>query len=384
MKKIYWTAYKSHPFLMTLLSLVSLICLLIVEYNKEVVNGADYDLKLYTVAVTQKAFDAIKKQRVSLGYTINSKNDPANTGLIGKKDSSITSDKGVLSSKQISLNPNIAALLVTYLRDLNIKKGDTVAVGMTGSFPALDIITLSVLQTMEINAIVIVNLSSSQWGANLPGFTIADMVNNLNTQGIIKTKILAGSIGAGKDLGTTLDASGREVIQATLKRYKIPLIKEKTVKKSIKRRMDLYYKAAGDNYIKAYINIGGGVASIGKHYVSNALSKQQKEAIHNKSLHAGINKQLPIALANSNSVAVKFLKEGVPVINLKNINSIALKYNLKPWRDWMPTGVGPLYQHEKYNFWYAFISLFIIIGACFLEMRIQLRQKKHDAEEHIL
>jgi poly-gamma-glutamate system protein len=384
MKKMYWKAYSFRPAIMSLMAVVALLCLLFVETHKELVPQGNYDTKLKAALLSHKAFDTVKKRRLQLGLKIDKRFDPAETGLIGKKETSITSDHGVLRSKQISVDPNLAALIVQWLVDLKLKEGDVVAVGMTGSFPALDISTLAALNVMKIKPLIIVSGTASQWGANLPQYSWLDMFHTLNSKNVFTSKPLAASIGASKDLGKNLDTNGLNTILSTIKKYDIPLIREPTVSDSIDKRLKMYADAADGEEIKAYINIGGGIASIGRHFVKESLSKDQKELILSSRLKTGINSSMPVALANSNSVAIRYLKQGIPVINIKEVFKIAQDYNLQPWRAWMGIGVGTLFFHEKYNIFYAFISLLIIILACWWEMQLQLKQKKQEAAEQLV
>lgn len=381
MKKMYWTNYNVHPYLMVSLAVISLLMLYVVESYVAFVPSKNYRVKLDATLKSKQAFAAIKKARKEKKIAIDKKADPAETGLIGVRNSIITSDKGVLKSKQISTNPNLAALMVEWLSDLKLKKGDVVAIGMTGSFPALDISTLSAIDAMQLKPLVIVSATASQYGANIPGFSLLDMLNTLNQDNILPYKPIAASIGAAKDLGKGLQPEGVKIITHTIKKYGIPLIKEPLVSKSINKRLELYQEAAGDKPIKAYINIGGGVASIGKHFIERKLTSEQKEELLKHSLKTGPNLNIPVALANTNSVAVRFLKLGVPVINVKNVNLIAAQYGLKPWRSGMKIGVGPLFYIKRYNIWLAIGSLFIILLVCWLQVNIQTIQKREQAGE---
>ncbi len=381
MKKMYWTAYNFHPYLMSLLCVASLLCLFVVEKNKKRVPQPHYSLKLEAANKAQAAFDEIKKYRHLLGIRINKKHDIAESGLIGVKSSPITSDHGVLRSKQISLNPNLAALIIQWFKDLKLKEGDVVAVGMTGSFPALDISTLAAIDAMKLKPLIIVSATASEWGANIPRFSWLDMMMRLHKRKIFPYTPLAASIGASQDQGKNLESKGLNIILNTIKRHKIPLIREPLVSLSIDKRLELYEKSAEGKHIKAYINIGGGIASIGRHFAKPNLTKEQKELILSNHLDSGINQSMPVTLANSNSVAIRYLKLGVPVVNIKDISHIAKEYDLQPWHSYMLIGVGPLFFHLQYNIWLAVISLLIIVAACWLEKKAQLKQKQAEADE---
>ncbi len=376
MKKIYWTAYNIHPFLMILLSIVSILCLYVVEHNKELVKVKDFSVKIEAAEMANKAFKAIYKYRLNKGYSIDRKYDKSGTGLVGKKNTIITSDKGVLRSKQIAANPNLAALVVDWLLDLKLQEGDTVAIGMTGSFPGVDISTLAAVNALKLKPLLIVSASASQWGANIPGLSILDMLAVLKTQKILTYPVLAASVGGGKDLGTSLDPKGAATLRETIQKYQIPLIGEPKVSLSIDKRLNLYKQAAKGEKIKAYINIGGGVASIGKHFSQTNLSNEQKVEILKHSLKTGPNTELPVQLAHTNSVSVRYLKQGIPVINAKDISVVAARYSLKPWLENGPIGTGKLFYTQQYKIWLAIISLAIILAICWVLVRVQLAQKK--------
>jgi len=49
-------------------------------------------------------------------------NDPNRSGLIGEKYSLITTDRGDLTAKLTTLNPNISAIIVDFFQKANLKK----------------------------------------------------------------------------------------------------------------------------------------------------------------------------------------------------------------------------------------------------------------------
>lgn len=384
MKKMYWTAYNVHPYLMAALCIISLLCMYIVEHNKSKVPVKHHDLKLAATLKSVEAFEALKKARKQKGLSVDLRFDPSNSGLIGMKQTPITSDHGVLRSKQISLNPNLAALFVEWLEDLKLKPGEVVAIGMTGSFPALDVSILSAVHAMKLKPLIIVSATASQWGANIPYFSWLDMYNALYQDKIFPYEVVAASIGASKDKGNNLSSKGLNIVLNTIKKYDIPLIHEARVSESINKRLAIYKQYADGKPIKAYINIGGGVASIGKHFAHKTITAEQKREIFKHNLKTGPNLTLPVWLANTDSVAIRFLKHGIPVINMRNVNAVADRYNLHPWNPTMGIGRGPLFFTQRYNLWLALISLIIIFVMCWTQVRIQLTQKHVQAGEQNL
>ena len=74
---------------------------------------------------------------------------------------SVTSLPGKLANKQMTVNPNFAAAIVQMRKDAGVEKGDFVAVGVSGSFPAFNVCTYTALETLRARPIVIGSGASS-------------------------------------------------------------------------------------------------------------------------------------------------------------------------------------------------------------------------------
>src|SRR5690606_29481438 len=116
--------------------------------------------------LARDAMEAIKAEKIRRGHRVDPKVDPAETGMIGESLTPVTSNTGVLSAKQMSTNPNFAAVILHLLDEAGVKENDVVAVGLSGSFPALNISALAALKTLGAKPIIIASSSSSEWGAN--------------------------------------------------------------------------------------------------------------------------------------------------------------------------------------------------------------------------
>ena len=106
---------------------------------------------------------------------------------------------------------------------------------------------------------------------------------------------------------------------------------------SVRERMAIYRKAAGDQPIKAYINIGGATLSVGR-----SLGK--------KLYPPGLNLEASPAALNINCVMTQFMKQHVPVIHLVQIYELAKQHGLpiKP-QTAQSIGSGQLYIHRSYK-----------------------------------
>ena len=140
------------------LSILSLLAFIVVENNKVDVKQDWYKEKLEAAKLSQKAAQYIKNYRLVNGVFIDAINDPNQTALIGQEYTLITTDRGNIESKLTSTNPNFEAVIVQLLKDAGVRKGDNVAVAMTGSFPALNISIIAAIETLGANPIIITKL----------------------------------------------------------------------------------------------------------------------------------------------------------------------------------------------------------------------------------
>lgn len=320
---------------------VALLCLLgffIVENNMIMRKDKWYNEKLEASKLSRHAGQIIKDFYFGDVEYINNLNDPNETGLIGHEYSPITSERGSFSAKSTSTNPNFAALIVEFLKELDLKEGDHVAVGLTGSFPALNISVCSAIQTLKLKPIIICSVASSSWGANDPDFTWLDMAKVLSDSGVFKFNSVAASIGASMDIGRGLSIEGVDMIKEAIKRNNTKFIYSKSIQDDIARRMQIYDSCSGKVPVKAYINVGGGVASIGSSTNGNFLNQ-------------GVNKKISLdVFKDKKGVIYEMSKRGIPVIHISDIKFLAAKYNLPERPIPMPLpGNGQLFESKKYN-----------------------------------
>ncbi|APD50362.1 poly-gamma-glutamate system protein [Francisella hispaniensis] len=385
MKTMYWHRKFISRYIIVFLSAFMIISLYIVEKNL-VVETKGYTQKLQAAELTDDAFEFTQRFFMSKGYLCKTMGDVSCTGLIGLSMTEITTDSGDLYAKRSSVNPNMAAIFVEWLSELDLKEGDTVAVQATGSYPALDIAMLAAIKTLKLKPLIIFSAGASQFGANRPGFTWPDIYHNLVEKGLFDYDILGITLGGSHDNGYGMTPGAILKLNDAIKRngYKVINIPyTHATNTSIATRMKMYKEAAGtDNKIKAYINVGGNMASIGlkqpqikssdidsinenkKSKKSTTSSSDDESIIKLPSFPTGVTKSLPPEYKTVNSVAVDFLKEGVPVINVRDINSSIIKkygmvYNPSTVT---PPGHGAVFAQKKYNTILAAILLVIDIG----------------------
>ncbi|MBM4372681.1 MAG: poly-gamma-glutamate system protein, partial [Deltaproteobacteria bacterium] len=162
MKRIYWRPKKISRTVLGVLAVLALAGLGAVEIYKLETRQPRYAEKMRAAKYAQAAFDTIKAERLNRGHILDSASDPLSTGLIGLPMSEVTSNSGHLGAKRTSINPNFAAVVVHLLDRAGVEPGDHVAVGLSGSFPALNIAVLAALEALEVQPVIISSASASQ------------------------------------------------------------------------------------------------------------------------------------------------------------------------------------------------------------------------------
>lgn len=331
--------------ILSILGVMAITFFLIIENTKQEMETEWFDEKLEASKLAQTAHRFIKDSRFKNAEFADNINDPNETGLIGQEFTLISTGRGSLSIKASTVNPNFAGMVVQLLKDAGVEKGDNVAVCATGSFPALNISTIAALQTLEINPILISSVTASTWGATDPDFTWVDMENSLYKKGIFKSRSIAASIGGNQDIGRALSENGRELARLAILRNNLPFLGEDSLDANIQSRVSRFQESSLSKPIKLFINIGGGVASLG--------SKRNGLA-----MKAGLNEDIKLMdFPDKRGVMFNMAQMKVPVIHLLHLSSLMNKYKLPYEPIPIPEiGEGPLYKTLKYNL--------LIVGAC--------------------
>ncbi len=341
MKKVYWRPKTVSRAALLLVAGMALAGLTAVEKFQIRTQQSYYQEKLAAAQLASEAMDFLKAQRLQNGPPIDPVSDPTESGLIGLAMTPVTSDPGVLSSKQTSVNPNFAAVIVEMLKQALVRKGDTVAVGSSGSFPALNVCVYSALQTLELKPVIISSAAASQWGANLPDFLWLDMERLLHESHKFEFRSVAASVGGVEDRALGMSEDGRQLLKAGIERNGLEMINPKTFAESITRRMAIYHQQAKASPIKAYINVGGGTISVGTR-------------VGKRMFDPGLNLHAPPSAKMIESVMNSFANEGVPVIHLVQIEHLAAHYGLPVQPTTMPpVGEGKVFFRAEYNLWLA-------------------------------
>jgi len=252
--------------------------------------------------------------------------DPWQTGLIGPEWSEITTTVGHPEAKRTTLNPAWAQLMVKLMREAGVKGGDTIALGCSGSFPALMIAALSAARAMQLHTRTIVSVGSSSFGASNPQFTILDIYAILYEEGLVTEPLAGCSPGGDEDLGSGFDPAVRDELINRLNDSGIRVILEPHLPDNVQKRMKIY---EGDRpgSVKLFVSTGGSLPNLG----SSAMALTLRPGLIRKA-------RMPDPLQRG--MTHTFIDREVPVIHLLNIRQLASRYDI-PWDPVTRPGMAP-------------------------------------------
>lgn len=282
--------------------------------------------------VMSDAMEAIKECRETKKPAIDPSTDVNSTGVIGLKFSSITTSLGSLEAKRTSTNPNFAGAVVFLLKRAGVSSGDTIAVGASGSFPALILAVLSAAKSMNLKPLILISLGASQWGANHPEFHWLHMQACLHQNGILDFDPIAISMGGSRDTGGDISEEGRFILNRDMQAAGYPIISENGLKANVESKMQLYFQKASGKKIKAFVNIGGSWSNLGT----------DSEILR---LRPGLEKITRFPPEEKRGVIYAMAASDIPVVHLLYIRGFVQRYGL-PW-DPVPLprpGEGMIYQ----------------------------------------
>ena len=242
--------------------------------------------------------------------------------------------------------------MVKYFKEANLKKGDVIAIGASGSFPALIVAALSAARVLELEPLLIYSVGSSEYGANIPEFTFVQMLDSLNEKNIIPYKLLAISMGGYLDQGEGMFYSDSQyTIKKIIQASDALVIDIDSIEENILQRMQLYRAASNEKPIKAFINIGGTTPNYGN--TNASITYPNGLVIDGPKIPGHPERGLIFEYQNL----------GIPIIHLLNIRDLAVKNGLPIDPIPLPEiGEGGVYWRISYNKY----IIILVIGIEFL------------------
>lgn len=302
-----------------------------------------YDEMIVAANKMEEWSKEIKNERVRRNIPIDKSIDINETGLMGEEWSGISTTLGSEEAKRSSTNPDFAALIVKKLKELNLKSGDIIAVNMSSSFPALNLATIAALDTLNLKGIIVNSVGSSNYGANIEDFNYLDMERYLLSKNLIKNHTIAYSLGGINDIGQEFEDTTIQKIKS--KNEDLKFFFDPDFYNNLDQRYE-FYKSFGE--IKAFINVGGNLLSLGK---------KNAEIITNSNVI--LDKQNGV----KDGLVGKFMNDDIPVLYLLNIKGISLNNGI-PF-DPVPLpkiGSSPLYYVHLSSIYYNILIVILFIA----------------------
>ena len=351
---MFWQYSRIPRWVLIVTAVIGLVLTVLIELTLSEIKRPYFDEKLAASNKMLEAENAIREFRQGENILIDEVSDINQTGCIGEEFTLLTTDQGDLEAKLTATNPNFAAIVIKLLKEAGVQKDDYVAVAWTGSFPGANIATVAAIDVIGAKPVIITSIGSSMWGANIPDLTWLDMEKIINDAQILSYRSVAASIGGRGDRGGNISPAGRELARTIIYDHGVDIIDEQFLSRSIERRMKIYNREIPDGFeYKAYVNVGGGLGSIG--------------SAHNLVIipHGLTMKILPENYPRKGTM-IKFGEQDVPIINLININELAKEYNLPIAPEPIPTPPdGGIYYRKQYNLYAVGGALLIYIVLLF-------------------
>ena len=351
-------------------ALVGLACVAALGYayaerSVRPVHAEAYQMKLNAVRLVQRAERAIADGKRERGIAIDAHNDPDGTGIIGPQFSLTTTDRGSQSAKALAAHPNFGAAVTQMLLQAGVREGDLVAVGMTGSLPGFNLAVFAACRAIGAEPIVITSVGSSMFGANDAEMTWLDMEAVLAAKGLWAFHSLAASLGGGGDVGRGLSPAGRQLLLDAIERHHAILLDNATVLDAVHARVALYDSVAQarGRAIKAYVNVGGGIASLGG-------------AQNGRLIPAGLTRRLARHSYPNHGALNVFADRGLPIVQLLQVEKLARDYDITDDAGNTPKpGRGLLFIRYRYNLYIVGAVAALLLGLNFFVLRMDLRHK---------
>lgn len=326
----------------------ALISLVIIEiFFTKYEERIDHNKMSEAVSLAEKWFGAIDQMKKERNISSDVKTNIKYSNLIGNEFTDLTTTLSSLGTKEISTNPNFAALILKYMTDSGIDSAKTVGIILSGSFPSLAISSLAAAQAMKVKAILFSSLGASMFGANQFGATWIDMECYLREKSNLKYRSSLITLGGENDNGGGLSGEGIRILKAIASNYNVDFYIPNSFKESVGKKVDILLK----NKIDLLINVGGNQTGLGV-------------CVHSSNIPNGLHSKIESCGDEDRGIILRLSEKGIPFINLLNIRSLAIDNDLSL----NPSVVSSssIYWERKIKKIPVAFSLFILSGLLLL------------------
>jgi poly-gamma-glutamate system protein len=332
----------------------------------------------------QEALSVVAGQCREAGIPLEPLADPNATCLVGPEMGELFTTLGQVEAKRTTLMPDMAGLLVHLLQEAGVVRGDTVAVGASGSFPGLLVATVAAVEVLGAHPLTVLSLGASSFGATRAEFHLLHLHELLREAEVFSAPAAAVSLGGSRDAGIQFEPRVRDGLVREVEERGLPLLLEDDLAASVAGRMELYLGVApgaegggdppggavpgpgggtmapgepGAGRVAAFVNIGGSDTNMGR---SPGIL----------SVPPGLVKDVRLPPVEEWGVLHAMAARGVPVIHLLHIRGLAMRYGL-PW-DPLPLpapGSTPIRDESRGKGWVFWLLTAIYLGALALVFR---------------
>ena len=288
----------------------------------------------------RQAVAAVRAERLQRGYDLVEE-DRLGLGLMGVQVSPITTSLSTEEVKRTAQLSDFAALCVRYLHEAGVQRGDRIGACFSASFPGIDLGVLCAAEVMGLKITYSVSIGASNYGANLPGYVLPEMILTAHEAGLLSTMPDLITMGGGGDAGKNMmayaledekDMAAVEAMQERLADQGLTITwYEEGYEADVLDRME----RLGD--VAAFVNVGGNILGMGVNDASLSFGQ-------------GLLPESDPRITPKSGLIERYLSLGVPTIHFLNIKQLCAETGI-PFDPVAEPAVGTsgVYYSRRYS-----------------------------------
>lgn len=255
---------------------------------------------------------SVRAERLNRGYVL-AEEDRLGLGLMGVQVSPITTSLSTEEVKRTAQLSDFAALCVRLLHQAGVQRGDRIGACFSASFPGIDLGVLCAAEVMGLEISYSVSIGASNYGANLPGYVLPEMILTAHEAGLLSTMPDLITMGGGQDAGKNMlayaledeeDMAAVEAMRARLAAEGLTITYyDAGYEADVLDRME----RLGD--IAAFVNVGGNILGLGNNDASLSFGQ-------------GLLPEADPKITSKSGLIERYLSLGVPTIHFLNIKQL--------------------------------------------------------------
>lgn len=335
-----------------MLFVLSVVLFYIAQTSFVDIKSDYYEEKLAAANIMKSYMDSLRVGLEERGFEFDPIDDPMRTGLVGTRLSSITTSKGFLSEKQSALNPNLAAVFVQELKKARLSEGDNIAIGITGSNPAVNLALYAAVSALKLNPAIITAISSSSYGANREDLTWLDIEAILKEKQVLPFSTAYASLGGFDDLAIGLTDRGIQILRHSMQQNNVPLLIGANLQENVELRYAAYQELLpeGSRY-RLFVNVGMGLGNVGSQVNARLIPE-------------GLNTKIAERNYDPEGVMMLMAKKNINVLHFTRIMRWVREYDLPIQPITSPEiGQGRVFSYRIHNTLISLICLILLMAA---------------------